>query len=203
MLFPPRLLAVSIRADSTYADLLDKEKTQQLCNLLNRRHKNAQYAARASINLHTQLFFKKRLGSVEEAFVLFVKRNALQVLVPKFGLEGNIFFDDVENDVAVREGGVARAKVGGVAAKKLALTFLDSEPSLTVEGVKFRLFDKVVVRISVEQSSIQHSRLRLCLLHPQVPGLGTGEGGAEGRGQGGSEEDRDIVPPDTKKRKLL
>ena len=56
-----RLLAVSIQADSTYPNLLDKHKMQQLCNHLNHRHKNAQYAARASVNLHTHLFFKSKL----------------------------------------------------------------------------------------------------------------------------------------------
>ena len=29
----------------------------------------------------------------EEAFVLFVRKNALQVLVPKFGLEGTVFMN--------------------------------------------------------------------------------------------------------------
>lgn len=176
-----RLLAVSIRADSTYADLLDKEKTQKLCNLLNHRHKNAQYAARASINLHTHLFFKTH-GSIEEAFVLFVKKNALQVLIPKFGLESMIFFDEARAD-------------GGDSGKP-TLTFVDSEPSLTVEGVKFCLFDKLRVRILVERSNIQHSRLRLHLVTPLVPGVSVcGEDGAE-------ERDGDVGPPAAKKPKL-
>ena len=179
-----RLLAVSIQADSTYADLLEKEKTQKLCNVLNHRHKNAQYAARASINLHTHLFFKTR-DSVEEAYVLFVKKNALQVLVPKFGLESTIFFDDFRVD----------------GDRKLVLVFAESDLTLSVEGVIFRLFDKLLVRISVEKSSIQHSRLRLCLMSPQVPGvglLGRGGPGAEGEGEG-----EDTGPPLAKKRKLL
>ena len=29
----------------------------------------------------------------EEAFVLFVRKNAIQVLIPKYGLEGTIFLD--------------------------------------------------------------------------------------------------------------
>ena len=50
-----RLLAVSIGADSSYADLLDKSKIQKVCNNLNFRHKMAQYAGRASVNLHTHV----------------------------------------------------------------------------------------------------------------------------------------------------
>lgn len=170
-----RLLAVSIRGDATYPDLLSKEKTQKLCNLLNRRHKNAQYAARASINLHTHLFFKNR-GDVEEAFVLFVKKNALQVLVPKFGLESTIFFDDV----IVRTG----------ASQKATLNFVESEPSLTVEGLKFCLFDKLCVKIAVERSNLQHSKLKLSLVSPVVPGVTE------------KVEEADIEPPASKKIKL-
>ena len=149
-----RLLAVTIHADSTYQDLLDKDKTQTLCNHLNHRHKNAQYAARASVNLHTHIFFKNR-KAVEDAFVLFVKKNALQVLVPKYGLESTMFFDFDRSD----------------SSRSLDIKADDSVPSLSVEGVEFRLFDKLRVMISVEQSNIQQFRIRLGLVHPVVPGV--------------------------------
>lgn len=53
-----RLLAVSIKADSTYTELLQKKTNQELCNNLNYRHKMAQYAGRASVALNTHLFFR-------------------------------------------------------------------------------------------------------------------------------------------------
>lgn len=40
-----------------------------------------------------QLFFKNRGILNEEGFVLFVRKNAIIVLIPKFGLEGTVFFD--------------------------------------------------------------------------------------------------------------
>lgn len=144
-----RLLAVSIQADSTYADLLDKHKVQVLCNQLNYRHKMAQYAQRASVNLHTQLFFKDK-GCVEEGFVLFVRRNALQVLIPKYGLEGSVFFDSKAGDTA------------------LSVVFDDSVPCLTVEGVTFHTFDRVMVKIVTERTDIQQSKLKLYLVSPSV-----------------------------------
>uniref|UniRef100_A0A3Q2EDR2 Protein DIS3 homolog n=1 Tax=Cyprinodon variegatus TaxID=28743 RepID=A0A3Q2EDR2_CYPVA len=88
-----RLLAVAIGADSTYPDLMDKHKQSALCNNLNYRHKMSQYAQRASVAFHTQLFFKTRGILNEEGFVLFVRKNAIIVLIPKFGLEGTVFFD--------------------------------------------------------------------------------------------------------------
>ncbi len=167
-----RLLAVSIQVDSTYPELLDKHKMQQVCNHLNHRHKSSQYAARASVNLHTHLFFKNKI-TIEESFVLFVRHNALHLLIPKYGLESPLFFDDMPT----------------LDGKKLSMVCDDSEPSLTVEGVKFRLFDRLVVRVTVEKSSIQQSKIKLALISPKIPGLI-------------EIDDSDILPPPSKKTKI-
>ena len=149
-----RLLAVAVRADLTHPDLLDKHKAQTLCNHLNHRHKMAQYSARASVRLHTEIFFRDK-SPVEEGFVLFVRRNALQVLIPRYGVEGMVFFDGEPSETV----------------RKTSVVFDDEVPSLTVEGVGFRLFDRVTVRAQVEKSSIQQSKLKLYLVSPVIPGL--------------------------------
>ena len=149
-----RLLAVAVNADQTYPDLLDKHKAQKLCNLLNHRHKMAQYAARASVTLHTQIFFRDKTP-VEEGFVLFVHHNALQVLIPKYGLEGMLFFDVSSKD----------------SAAKLSVVPNDEVPSLEVQGTVFHLFDRLRVKVQVEKSSIQQSKLKLYLVSPKIPGL--------------------------------
>lgn len=58
----------------------------------------AQYAGRASVALNTHLFFRDKTEEVE-AYVLFVRKNALQVLVPKYGLEGTIYLSGKEQKV--------------------------------------------------------------------------------------------------------
>lgn len=85
-----RLLAACIGADSPYAELLDKTKNSLLCNNLNYRNRMAQYAGRASVALNTHLFFRNRSEEVE-GYVLFVRKNALQILVLKYGLEGTLY----------------------------------------------------------------------------------------------------------------
>ena len=42
-----------------------------------------------------QLFFKERVQD-EQGYVLFVRKNALQVLIPKYGLEGTLFLNAAE-----------------------------------------------------------------------------------------------------------
>lgn len=41
----------------------------------------------------SQLFFQGKAIEEEEAFVLFVRKNALQILIPKYGLEGTVFMN--------------------------------------------------------------------------------------------------------------
>lgn len=85
----------------------------------------AQYAGRASVALNTHLFFKGRTQEEEGyiqlltffnyyilisfiyfRYVLCVRKNALQILIPKFGLEGTIYVSggtkDKEKQMAVK-----------------------------------------------------------------------------------------------------
>uniref|UniRef100_T1JCD6 Protein DIS3 homolog n=1 Tax=Strigamia maritima TaxID=126957 RepID=T1JCD6_STRMM len=146
-----RLLAVAIEADSTYNDLVDVQKAQELTINLNYRHKMAQYAGRASVNLNTHIFFKKR-ESQEEGYVFFVKQNALQILIPRFGLEIPLFLMKGKKEI-------------------VPFVYNEDEPSHTIDGVKIKLFDKVVVRISVNDSNIQHQKLEVKLVQPIIPGF--------------------------------
>ncbi|KAK2824440.1 hypothetical protein Q5P01_021615 [Channa striata] len=147
-----RLLAVAIGADSTYPDLMDKHKQSALCNNLNYRHKMSQYAQRASVAFHTQLFFKNRGILNEEGYVLFVRKNAIIVLIPKFGLEGTVFFDTKDKTAP-------------------SLAFDEEGPTLRVEQHSFHIFDKVKVTISLDDSNIQHQKIRMALIDPVIPGV--------------------------------
>ncbi|GAA6067243.1 exosome complex exonuclease RRP44, partial [Tachysurus ichikawai] len=148
-----RLLAVSIHADGTYPQLMDKHKQSALCNNLNYRHKMAQYAQRASVAFHTQLFFKSKGILNEEGFILFVRKNAIIILIPKFGLEGTVFFENKD-------------KPGP------RLSFDSEGPTLTVEDQHtFHIFDKVKVTVRLDASNLQHQKIRMALLEPVIPGV--------------------------------
>ncbi|XP_048388312.1 exosome complex exonuclease RRP44 [Stegostoma tigrinum] len=170
-----RLLAVAINADSTYPDLMDKHKQQALCNNLNYRHKMAQYSQRASVAFHTQLFFKSK-GIVDEVgYVLFVKKNAIVVLIPKFGLEGTVLFEE-------------RGK------QSPKLQYNQEVPSLTVEGTMFNMFDKVTVTITLDASNVQHQKIRMALVEPVIPGVSVPRNTAQ--------QNASIEEPEMKKAKL-
>ncbi|XP_075708446.1 exosome complex exonuclease RRP44 [Rhinoderma darwinii] len=147
-----RLLAVAVGADSTYPDLTDKHKQAEICKNINYRHKMAQYSQRASVAFHTQLFFKTKGIVNEEGYILFVRKNAIVVLIPKFGLEGTVFFE-------------------GKNRVKCKLIFNDEIPSLTVENTIFYMFDKVKVKITLDASNIQHQKICMDLVEPEIPGV--------------------------------
>ncbi|XP_072784389.1 exosome complex exonuclease RRP44 isoform X1 [Taeniopygia guttata] len=146
-----RLLAVAIGADSTYPDLTDKHKLAEMCKNLNYRHKMAQYAQRASVAFHTQLFFKTKGVVNEDAYILFVRKNAIVVLIPRYGLEGTVFFEEKDKPTP-------------------KLEYNSEVPSLTVEDTTLCVFDKVKVNVMLDDSNIQHQKMRMVLVEPKILG---------------------------------
>ena len=111
----------------------------------------AQCASRASVNLHTHLFFKNQPRD-EEGYVLMIKQNAVQVLIPKYGLEGTLY---------LRRTGSAGPD----------FVYDPEVPSQACGGVTLTLFQKVTVRILLDDSNVQHEKLVLKLVSPQIEGF--------------------------------
>ncbi|XP_055377546.1 exosome complex exonuclease RRP44 [Condylostylus longicornis] len=155
-----RLLAASIGADSTYAELLDKKQNANLCQNLNYRHRMAQYAGRASVALNTHLFFRGKTQE-EEGYVLFVRKNALQILIPKFGLEGTIYLNKPSQEK------------GSLNEVKALFVYNEEEHTQTCGNVTFHSFDPVTVRLSLDSSNVQHEKLVFQLVKPYIEGFST------------------------------
>eukprot|EP00056_Hartaetosiga_gracilis_P019514 m.14657 g.14657 ORF g.14657 m.14657 type:complete len:171 (-) comp7739_c0_seq3:2233-2745(-) len=141
-----RLLAASIGADKTYPELLDKNKQSSVCDRLNIRNRMAQYASRSSTQLHTCFFFKDR-PTCAVGYVTRVLKNAVQVLIPHFGVEGPVYFDpiDAENEELHPKIKFDEEKLN------LSVTVADKTQDLTV-------FDEVKVKVSVDEADSQRQR---------------------------------------------
>uniref|UniRef100_A0A914PKY5 S1 motif domain-containing protein n=1 Tax=Panagrolaimus davidi TaxID=227884 RepID=A0A914PKY5_9BILA len=87
-----RLLAASIEADKLHNEMHNKIWLIKQADIMNYRHRKAQHASRASILLNTYLMIKHLKEEVLEAFIVSIRRNGLQVHIPKYGLESVIFF---------------------------------------------------------------------------------------------------------------
>jgi exosome complex exonuclease DIS3/RRP44 len=165
-----KIATVSADADITYPSMLNKRAVEEVCHNLNYRHKQAQYCGRASVLLNTHLFFKDKVEELEGfggwrqlkihiiySYVLSVRRNAIQVLIPKYGLESAIMLDG--------------------RGTKSPFVFDDETCTLRVAtgpsaGVQLQMFDGVRVQLSLAVSADeQHQRLQLKLIEPKVDGF--------------------------------
>ncbi len=85
------ITSTSVVNSSSESVSLSKSSVTQLCDNLNFRHRMAQYASRASIELFTCIYFKSKLSQaqlVEDAYVIKVCKNGFVAFVPKYGVEG-------------------------------------------------------------------------------------------------------------------
>jgi len=146
-----RLLGVVVGAYPSSSDLFNTANVTKTCEHMNYRHKMAQYAGRASVNLHTQIFFKNRICD-EDGYIIYVRKNAMQVLIPKYGLEGTLYLSEKKNTPGM-------------------FTFDEENISQTCNGVTFKILTKVVVQIYIERKDVQHPELRLRLVEPVIPGF--------------------------------
>lgn len=95
------------------------------------------------------MFFREKIED-EDGYILFVRKNALQVLIPKYGLEGTLYLN----------------KKGDTSGVKF--TYNEEEHTQTCGDVVFRSFDPVVVQLSLDRSNVQHEKLVFKLVKPEV-----------------------------------
>ncbi|KAH7566149.1 hypothetical protein JRO89_XS08G0105000 [Xanthoceras sorbifolium] len=85
-----RLLAASLGIYKLPTIFQDRPQLTSTADNLNYRHRNAQMASRASVELHTLIYFRKRPTDTE-ARIVKIRSNGFIVFVPKFGIEGPVY----------------------------------------------------------------------------------------------------------------
>ncbi|XP_045786076.1 exosome complex exonuclease RRP44 homolog A isoform X1 [Trifolium pratense] len=85
-----RLLAASIGISKLPPVFQDRLQLTSISDNLNYRHRNAQMAGRASVELHTLIYFRKRPTDTE-ARIVKIRSNGFFVFVPKYGIEGPVY----------------------------------------------------------------------------------------------------------------
>ncbi|KAL3821948.1 hypothetical protein ACHAXA_004436 [Cyclostephanos tholiformis] len=161
-----RLLAAAIGVAPLPVFLSSKSHLHDLAANMNRRHRAAQLAGRASVQLHTLIFFAggedggEGGGAKEEdAYVLDLETSSnaepsFTVMVPRYGIEGRVRLTKLgKHECLIRD--PERHKLG----IKDAITG-ETLASVTV-------FDKVRVKIWVRSSRDQRE-LVLDLLEPKI-----------------------------------
>ncbi|CAM6111100.1 unnamed protein product [Calypogeia fissa] len=146
-----RLLVAAIGLNALPPVQREKSMLTSLSDNLNYRHRNAQMAGRASIELHTLIFFKNRPVDTQ-ARIVRIKSNGLIVFVPKYGIEGPIFLSgkekqkskDKESDWIVNE--------------------QDQTTSSRDGKYHFKVLDRLVVHIEVVEPQPNRPKLQLSVV---------------------------------------
>ncbi|XP_022855042.1 exosome complex exonuclease RRP44 homolog A [Olea europaea var. sylvestris] len=85
-----RLLAASLGTTKLPDIFQNRPQLTSTADNLNYRHRNAQMASRASVELHTLIYFRK-MPTDAEARIVKLRSNGFIVFVPKFGIEGPVY----------------------------------------------------------------------------------------------------------------
>ncbi len=128
---------------------------------------------RASVHIHTLLFFCNK-PSVEPAYVLSVDAHSVNVLVPRFGIEGTIYMKDIvvksfAKELKYAEKMAIKSGASSESNSDLFSQLIDFNADLhTVSVVSatatrsvllcLQVFQKVMVHICVEQNVQMGSR---------------------------------------------
>ncbi|KAJ3397145.1 exosome catalytic subunit dis3 [Lobulomyces angularis] len=173
-----RLLAACIGYDKQYSsELVDKSKMSELCQVLNYRHRQAQQAARSSVELYTNLYFKGKTIQ-EEGFVIRILKNGFNVLIPRYGIEGLVYTSS--SPLAKEEEQEQEEKNSTNNNLKKNFFIFDQKNQIlktneiyTKSKVEIKLFSKVLVRVIVEEAGKQSQRDKLFirLVEPVVLGF--------------------------------
>ncbi|KAH9913246.1 RNB-domain-containing protein [Fomitopsis serialis] len=145
-----RQLSAAIGYSSLHATLHSKGHVERVLDVVNRRHRMAQMAGRASVEFYVGLALKSRgkgKSTTEEAFVIRTFRNGLAVYVSTLGLEGLVTFKrETQFDPD---------------------SYTITVPSSPVDNTTIAVFDKVVVEIEVEKDkNTQRGRVKMTLKSP-------------------------------------
>jgi exosome complex exonuclease DIS3/RRP44 len=148
-----RLLAAAIGVAPLPPHLSSKTYLHDLAANMNRRHRAAQLAGRASVQLHTLIFFSEAGKQEEDAYVLDVdttegKVPSFAVMVPRYGIEVKVKLPVEADDPSIQR--------------------LPSEHKVMVQKSNYsrsiKVFDKVRVQITVVELENHHRELVVELL---------------------------------------
>eukprot|EP00249_Psilotum_nudum_P021681 c28202_g1_i1 orf=199-3033(+) len=149
-----RLLAAALGLCRLPPLFHNKTQLTNLADNLNYRHRNAQMASRASVELHTLIFFRKRVTNAESRIVK-IRSNGFIVFVPKYGIEGPVYLTTREKKGEKQDEGEVEWEVDEEHQK------ISSKHGHQV----YRVLDKVTVCIQVVEPQPNRPKLELTLVN--------------------------------------
>ncbi|CAE7216667.1 DIS3, partial [Symbiodinium pilosum] len=141
-----RLLAASQGIEALPVVMRNQQEIKDACEHLNLKHRNAQYADRASVSFHLYQLFLKRGPTVAEGVIMRVQREGISVASDEWGAEG----------------------LAPLSSKNWLL-IIDKQtaygrPRSKFEGINMKVFDRAVVSIEADLEDLSQRFLKFTFL---------------------------------------
>lgn len=151
-----RLLAASINFAGLEAGQLSAKSVQRTSDVINRRHRMAEYAGRDSVRYHTIQFFKGKVMPTQTAYVLALAANGFDVIVPAYGIEGKVYLT----------GNGAKTETANLSD----WTYSTTDQKLTHKklGYEISIFDQVQVELAVDDQKKYALKLAFRCVSPAI-----------------------------------
>eukprot|EP01083_Nonionella_stella_P046938 125689_1 len=143
-----RLLANAIGIAPLPGSIQDRDRIRTVCENINHRHRMAQLAGRASVELYTVVYFRDKRISGEEAIINEIRPDGIRVFIPRYGLESNIKLVQKSS---------LKSNDSPYSFDSESLSLVNSSNS----SVSFKIFQRIRVRIFVYTSKM-HRRTLIC-----------------------------------------
>jgi exosome complex exonuclease DIS3/RRP44 len=167
-----RQLAAAISYNPLHGSLHSKTHVERILDVVNRRHRMAQMAGRASVEFYVGLALKARAEKskpTEEAFVIRTFRNGLNVFVSK-----SVLFVFQSRARYLTHKSFYRLGIEGLVTFKRETRFDADNYTFTIgsagkggKDVEIAVFDKVMVGIEVEKDkNTQRGKAKMFLVKP-------------------------------------
>lgn len=169
-----RQLSAAINYTPLHPSLQSKSHVDKTLNVVNKRHRLAQMAGRASVEFYVGLALKSRNKgrSVEDAFVIRTFRNGLAVFVSRYVPLSN-HFRDLSRHHSMLTMDNSLGLEGLITFKKDSHNFDPENYSISIpkpDGsgeVTVSVFDKIRVEVGIEKDpNTQRGKVKMVMLEP-------------------------------------
>ena len=165
-----RQLAAAIGHAPLHASLHSKSHVERILDVVNKRHRMAQMAGRASVEFYVGLALKARSARetvIEDAFVIRTFRNGLGVFVSRYVVRPRVRLWGGKRIETLH----FRLGIEGLVTFKREIQFDADNYTITIpaggQQVTISVFDKVKVLVEVEQDkNTQRGRVVMALSQP-------------------------------------
>uniref|UniRef100_A0A0D6QW77 Uncharacterized protein n=1 Tax=Araucaria cunninghamii TaxID=56994 RepID=A0A0D6QW77_ARACU len=152
-----RLLAAALGLIKLPGVFHDRAQLTSIADNLNYRHRNAQMASRASVELHTLIYFRKRPIDAE-ARIIKLRSNGFIVFVPKYGIEGPVYLtckEKAKDSQSEKERNPGNEWI--VDEEKQTVTKID-------KSITYRVLQPATIHIEVVEPQPNRPKLQLTLI---------------------------------------